>query len=211
MLRYDFQVDDIQAQVSGFYYDAPKAASATLINIGPDPDDPSDNSIVYANNPTDITRYGIGVRAQWGEFDIYGAYIMDSIDEPQWGAAPLQTSQWETDADGLSLELDWRYHSNWMFGIRYDRMNTAGLKRLPAMATATGAANDEINPTVQFISPILKYYPSPNIGLYARAHINLTDSTTLPDTADRVEGFEGQEHPASNLENMLTVGVDMAF
>lgn len=216
MLRYDFQYQDIQAQVSGFYYKAPKAAAATLMNINPGGspaslDDPSDNVIVYANDPTDITRTGLGARAQWGEFDVYGAYIMDKIDDPQWAAAPLQTSEWDTNAAGLSMELDWRYHPNWMFGIRYDRMKTAGLKRLPAVATATGSANDEINPTVQFISPILKYYPSPNIGLYVRAHLNLTSSTKLPDSGGRITGFDGQEHPASNLESIYAIGVDMAF
>jgi len=58
---------------------------------------------------------------------------------------------------------------------------------------------------------IKKYYPSPIIGLCARANINLTADTTLPDTGGRVASFEGQEHPASNLENIYMVGVDMAF
>ena len=223
MLRYDFQAGGADAQVSAFYYKAPDAARATLVNINPGSsmasmNDPSDNVIMFANDPTDITRVGIGARAQWGNFDIYGAYIQDSIDTPEWAMAAAQTSEWETDAAGLSLEVDWRFHSKWMLGIRYDQMDTAGLKRLPTMATAAGNLNDPINATVKFISPIIKYYPSPNIGLYARAHINMTDSTTLPDTdnglgadTSRVSGFEGQEHPASNLENMLAFGVDMAF
>ena len=216
MLRYDFQVSHVTAQVSGFYYYAPEASMATLININTgnsmaSMNDPSDNVIVYAINATDMTRLGIGARAQWGDFDVYGAYIVDNIDQPEWAAAPLQTSEWETDAGGVSLELDWRFHAKWMFGLRYDWMKTAGLSRLPAMATATGSANDPINPDVQFISPIIKYYPSPNIGLYARAHVNLTSSTTLPDTAGRITGLEGQEHPASNLKSIYTIGVDMAF
>jgi len=211
MLRYDFQVSDVTAQVSGFYYYAPDASMATLINIMPLPDDPSDNTIVYANNATDMIRYGIGARAQWSNFDVYGTYIADSIDQPEWAAAPLQTSVWDTDASGVSLEFDWRFHANWMFGLRYDWMKTAGLSRLPTVATATGSVNDPLNPKVQFISPIIKYYPSPNIGLYARAHVNLTADTTLPDTAGRITGFDGQQNPASNLKSMYTVGVDMAF
>jgi len=211
MLRYDFQASGVQAQVSGFYYKAPEAAMATLINILPLPDDASDNSIVYATDPTDIIRTGIGARAQWGNFDVYGTYVKDSIDQPTFAAAPLQTSKWETNASAVSLEMDWRFKPTWMFGVRYDWMKTAGLSRLPAVATATGNPHNKINPQVKFISPIIKYYPSPNIGLYARAHINLTADTTLPDTGGRVTGFDGQEHPASNLENIYTIGVDMAF
>jgi len=211
MLRYDLQAGGADAQVSAFYYQAPDAARATLVNLGADMNDPGDNSVMYAKAPTDITRMGIGARAQWGDFDIYGAYIMDTIDAPEWAMAPAQTSQWETDANGLSLEMDWRFDPQWMLGVRYDRMVTAGLKRLPTMATMTGSANDEINQTVQFLSPILKFYPSPNIGLYARAHVNLTGSAQLPDTAGRISGFEGQQHPASNLRNIVALGVDMAF
>ncbi|NOZ53769.1 MAG: TonB-dependent receptor [Gammaproteobacteria bacterium] len=216
MLRYDFQVNAVQAQVSGFYYKAPDAAQATLININPGAsmasmNDSADNVIVYAKNPTDITRVGIGARAQWALFDVYAAYITDSIDGPEWAAAPLQTSEWEKDGSGISAELDWRFKPNWMFGVRYDYMKSGGLKRLPTVATATGSINDRINTTVKFLSPILKYYPSPNISLYARTHLNLSSSSQLPDTVGRVSGFEGQEHPASNLQNIFTIGVDMAF
>lgn len=221
MLRFDFQAGGADSQVSAFYYNAPDAARATLVNINPggtmmSMNDPTDNVIMYAMDPTDITRVGIGARAQWETIDVYFAYTQDSIDTPKWAMAVAQTSQWEDTASGLSLEADWRFHSNWMLGVRYDRMDAGGLKRLPTMATAAGDENDEINATVQMISPILKYYPSPNIGLYARAHINLTSSTALPDTDNgsgtaRVSGFEGQEHPASNLENVLAFGVDMAF
>lgn len=216
MLRFDFQAGGADAQVSGFVYNAPEAAHAALINIMPDMTDPTDNSIALANDTTDIKRVGIGARAQWETVDVYFAYTMDSIDKPIFAMAPLNTSEWEDSATGISLEADWRFKPQWMFGVRYDQMNSGGLKRLPTVATALGSANDEINVTVKMISPILKYYPSPNIGLYVRAHINLTESTTLPDTDNgaggvRVSGFEGDEHPASNLSNMLAFGVDMAF
>ncbi len=221
MLRFDFQAAGADAQISGFWYNAPDAARATLVGINPggnmgSMNDPIDNVIMYAMDPTDITRVGIGGRAQWETVDIYFAFTQDTIDDPKWMNAAAQTSVWEDTATGLSLEADWRFHPNWMLGVRYDQMNAGGLKRLPTMATAAGSVNDEINATVQMISPILKYYPSPNIALYTRAHINITSSTTLPDTDNgsgtaRATGFEGQEHPASNLENVLTFGVDMAF
>ncbi len=214
MLRFDFQVAGADAQVSGFYYNAPDAARATLLMGG---------NVRYADSATDMTRIGIGARAQWETLDVYFAFTQDTIDNPTWNNLPNATmvtmgnsSQWEDSANGLSVEADWRFHPNWMFGVRYDRMNSGGLKALPTMVTMMGSVNDEINATVQMLSPILKYYPSPNIALYGRMHINLTESTTLPDTDNgtgtlNVAGFEGQEHPASNLSNMLTFGVDMAF
>ncbi|NOX76994.1 MAG: hypothetical protein GXP17_10365 [Gammaproteobacteria bacterium] len=217
MLRFDFQVAGADAQVSGFYYNAPDAARATLVGPGMDMNDPVDNMIMYAVDPTDITRVGIGARAQWETLDVYAAFTQDSIDKPTFANAMANSSQWEDSASGLSVEADWRFHPNWMFGVRYDQMNSGGLKALPAMMTAAGSANDAINVTVQMLSPILKYYPSPNIALYGRMHINLTKSTTLPNTRNtadtdyRVAGFEGQEHPASNLSNVLAFGVDMAF
>ena len=205
MLRFDFQAAGADAQVSGFWYNAPEAARSTLLMGG---------NVQYADSATDITRVGIGARAQWETLDVYFAYTQDSIDNPTWNnlgmmTAMANTSQWEDTATGLSLEADWRFHPNWMVGVRYDQMDAGGLKRLPAGVVTT--ANDEINATVQMISPILKYYPSPNIGLYTRAHINVSSSSTLPDTSGAVAGFNGQEHPASNLENVLTFGVDMAF
>ncbi len=206
MLRFDFQAVGADAQVSGFWYNAPQAARSTLLMGG---------NVRYADNATDITRVGIGARAQWEVVDMYFAYTQDSIDKPTWndlgGAMTTMAnmSKWEDSASGLSLEADWRFDPKWMLGVRFDQMNAGGLKRLPAGVVT--AANDEINATVRMISPILKYYPSPNISLYTRAHVNISSSSTLPDTSGAVAGFSGQEHPASNLESMLTFGVDMAF
>jgi len=211
MLRFELPFTSMDSQISGFYYNAPNAARATLVNIMPLMNDPADNKIVYAKDRTDIERWGIGYRAQWSEFDIYATYIMDFIDNPQWAAAPLQTSQWDTSGAGFTAEMDWRFHSNWMFGVRYDWMQPGGLERLPAVATATGSVNDKINQAASFLAPIIKYYPSPNIGLYVRTHINLLSSKKLPNTNGRVDGFNGQVHPATNLENIWTFGVDMAF
>ncbi len=206
MLRFDFQAAGADAQVSGFWYNAPDAARSTLLMGG---------SVQYADRATDIMRVGIGARAQWETVDVYFAYTQDSVDNPTWNdlgggmTAMANMSEWEDTATGFSLEADWRFDPNWMLGVRYDQMDAGGLKRLPAGVVTT--VNDEINATVQMISPILKYYPSPNIALYTRAHINVSSSSTLPDTSGAVAGFDGQEHPASNLENVVALGVDMAF
>lgn len=197
MGRYDWMTGGGKnLQVSGFYYKAPEAAIATL-NMG--------GTIYYADNATDIERTGVGARAQWGPWDIYGAYIMDRIDAPGWNDAVLAggvaapNSAWETDAAGLSLEADWRMHDNWMLGVRYDQMSPGGLERLPA------GSSEPLNVDAAFIAPIVKYYPSPNIGLYARAHVNLESDKKTP------IGGGTDEHPATNLTSLLSFGVDMAF
>ncbi len=180
-------------QVSAFYYAAPDAAIQTL-NMG--------GTVVYADNATDITRWGIGARGQWQKLDIYATYIVDEIDAPTWGNsgnAAAANSVWETEASGFSVEADWRVSKRWMFGTRYDWMAPGGLKQLPA------GSNLPLNIDASFIAPILKYYPHPNIGLYARAHINLESDQKNP------IGGGVDEHPLTNLRSMTTVGVDMAF
>jgi len=191
MGRYDFMVGAASSQVSAFYYSAPNAAIPTLNMSG---------TVVYADQATDINRWGIGARAQWGEWDIYGAYVADSIDAPTWGSNLMAAnSVWETDGAGVSAEADWRMSANWMLGLRYDWMAPGGLKTLPMGSSAP------LNVDASFLAPIVKYYPNPNIGLYARAHFNLESDKKMP------IGGGVDEHPATNLENMLTMGVDMAF
>lgn len=192
MGRYDWLTSSGAAmQMSAFYYNAPDAAFASL-NPG--------SGAVYALAPTDITRYGIGARAQWGKFDAYATYIIDEIDTPTFSTMMLNSSQWETKGKGFSAEVDWRMDKNWMLGMRYDWMAPGGLSYLPSMMNQT-----KLNIQSSFLAPIIKYYPSPNIGLYARAHFNLEGSAKTP------IGGGTDEHPASNLENMFTLGVDMAF
>jgi len=193
MGRYDFTVSDISSQVSAFYYKAPKAAIATL-NMGA--------GEIYADQATDIDRRGIGARAQWGAWDVYGTYIADSISAPTWVTgqpAPAANSVWETKGSGFSAEADWRMATNWMLGLRYDWMAPGGLKTLPMGSSLP------LNVNASFLSPIVKYYPDPNIGLYVRAHFNLESDKKNP------IGGGVDEHPATNLQNMLTLGVDMAF
>ncbi|ALP52279.1 hypothetical protein Tel_03480 [Candidatus Tenderia electrophaga] len=191
MGRYDFMVGAASSQVSAFYYNAPDAAISTL-NMG--------GTIVYADQATDITRWGIGARAQWGDWDVYGTYIADSIDAPTWGGNMMAAnSVWETDGAGFSAEADWRMNPNWMLGLRYDWMAPGGLEKLPM------GSSEPLNVDASFLAPIVKYYPNPNIGLYARAHFNLESDKKTP------IGGGVDEHPATNLENMLAFGVDMAF
>ena len=194
MGRYDWTTDSGKVmQVSAFFYKAPDAAISTLNMSG---------TILYADKATDITRAGIGARAQWDKWDIYGAYVTDSIDKPTWnnsGNAMASNSVWEDSGSGLSLETDYRMTEKWMLGLRYDQMSPGGLKQLPMGST------DQLNINASFLSTIAKYYASPNIGLYVRAHFNLESSAKNP------IGGSVDEHPATNLENMLTAGVDMAF
>jgi len=193
MGRYDFMVGAASSQVSAFYYNAPDAAISTLNMNG---------TLVYADQATDINRWGIGARAQWDEWDVYATYIADSIDTPTWATGQpgmAANSVWETDGAGFSAEADWRMNANWMLGLRYDWMAPGGLKTLPMGSTLP------LNVDASFLAPIVKYYPSPNIGLYARAHVNLESDKKNP------IGGGVDEQPATNLQNMLTMGIDMAF
>ncbi len=196
MGRYDFTVGGAEWQVGAFYHKAPGAAVATLNMSG---------NMVYADRPTDLDRWGVGARVRFGDWDVYGTYVADSMDRPSFtGNMMAATSTWETSAAGLSLEADWRLHPEWMLALRYDWMSPGGLSRLPKMADP---AQTQLNVDTQFIAPMIKYYPRPNIGLYARAHLNLTGDKQLPNGGP----FDGSTHPASNLESVLALGVDMAF
>ena len=199
MLRYDILSAEYSAlQISGFWYNAPGAARATLAPP------PLGGDIVFSQNVLDWTRYGFAARWQYKFFDIYGTVIWDRIDDPIFGNAVVDTGTWETDAVGISLEADWLINSRWMLGVRYDQMQTGGLSRLPVPFQVVG--DEEVNLDASFVGLIGKYYVRPNIGLYLRGHFNLESSAQFP---ANVQG--GAEHPARNLESMLTVGVDMAF
>ncbi len=194
MGRYDWMLGSAAWQASAFYYQAPDAAIGTLHMDGTHP---GDHTYTYGSDTTDITRWGVGARVQWHDWDIYGTYITDQIDKPSF-TGMAANAQWEDTGQGLSLEADWRMNAHWMLGLRYDWMAPGGLKRLPM-------PGPQINIDASFIAPIVKYYPSPNIGLYARAHFNLEDSAKIPTPGGT------EEHPLTNLRNMVSLGVDMAF
>jgi len=196
MLRYDWLGEFSNFQVSGFYYNAPKAAMPTL-NMG--------GTLRYANSAVDWNRYGLAARWQAKSWDIYGTVIVDEIDEPDYSGKTAMmggASTWEKKAMGISLEADYLLDDKWLLGVRYDQMSSGGLLR-----GNTGAANwdRDLAQDAAFLGLIAKYYPSPNIGLYARYHHNLKTSVKLPTV------LGGDENPATNLTSMVTVGVDMAF
>jgi len=195
MVRYDWLGEFSNFQVSGFYYSAPKAAMANL--------KPNATTLAYANNALDWNRYGLAARWQHKKWDIYGTIIIDEIDKPVFGNATLNSSVWDTDSMGISLEVDYLLTEKWLLGARYDMMDAGGLSKLPTMMQGT---DPEINQDASFLALIAKYYPNPNIGLYARYHHNLESSVKMPTNV-----FGGIEHPARNLSSMITVGVDMAF
>jgi hypothetical protein len=193
MLRYDLLHGDYSAfQVSAFYHAAREAARAALNPAG---------TVIFSDNILDWTRWGFGARWQYKYFDIYGTVISDEIDTPVFaGAAAL--SEWDTDALGISLEADWLISSKWLLGIRYDSMDPGGLVKLPPLLQG---ADPPINQKASFVGLIAKYYPAPNVALYGRTHLNLESSVELP------AALGGDQHPARNLQSMITIGVDMAF
>lgn len=197
MLRYDILGSNSNLQFSGFYYTASKAARAAL------KPPPLGGDVAFAKEASDWVRMGLGARWQYKSLDIYGTYVTDKIDEPDFGNPVLNMSVWETDASGLSIEADYLLTRKWLLGLRYDMMKSGGLSRLPP---ALQAGDPKINQDASFIAFIGKYYPTPSIGLYGRYHLNLEDPVKLP-----TAGFGGVNNPATNLESMVTVGVDMAF
>ncbi len=220
MLRYDMLGKNSNFQVSGFLYKASKAARPTLRPAPMSGDGAGNQAIadfnanvlggagvtgVFFAQPVDWTRTGLAARWQYKSLDIYGTIIKDSIDTPDFGNGAANTSVWETDATGISLEADWLLTRKWLLGARYDSMSSGGLSYLPAAYRV--AADQKLNQDASFLGLIAKYYRTPSIGLYARYHFNLESSAKLP---ARVPGG-GDEHPATNLDSMITVGVDMAF
>lgn len=213
MLRYDVLGQFSNFQVSGFYYSASKAARPTLrpapMTGGGMPlsdfNPSTGETAVFFAQPVDWIRTGIAARWQYKSWDIYGTLIKDEIDQPDFGNTAANTSVWETDSMGLSIEADWLFTRKWLLGVRYDMMETGGLSFLPAAFRV--ASDSKLNQDSAFLGLIAKYYPSPNIALYGRYHHNLESSATLP---ARVPGGGG-ESPVTNLETMITVGVDMAF
>ncbi len=193
MLRYDLLMSEYSAfQVSGFYYTAPKAAMPTLNMAG---------TMVYADEAVDWKRYGIGARWTRKWWDVYGTVIWDEIDKPTFSGMG-STSTWDTDAMGVSIEVDYLYSSKWLFGVRYDSMSAGGL----ILGNPADPAWDQpMKRDASFIGLVAKYYPAPNIGLYVRYHQNLESSATLPTV------LGGEEHPATNLTSMVLFGVDMSF
>ncbi len=195
MLSYDVMQGDYSAlQIAGFYYHASKAAMPVLNPSG---------TLIYADDTVDWTRIGLGLRWQYKALDVYATLIKDSIGTPRFSASPASQSTWDTEALGISIAADYLLTSRWLLGVRYDTMDPGGLERLPP---AQQGSDPAINQRATFIGIIGKYFPTPNIGLYVRAHYNLEGAEQLPTNV-----FGGKQYPARNLKSMLSVGVDMAF
>ena len=111
-------------------------------------------------------------------------------------------SQWKTTAFGASVEVDWLVNESWLLAGRYDYLSPGGLSQLPPLMQQ---GDPKINVTASLLGIIGKYYPVPNMGLYARGHVNLNGSVPLPDA------LGGGTNPARNLASFFALGVDMAF
>ncbi|MEJ2190857.1 MAG: hypothetical protein P8Y39_00730 [Nitrospirota bacterium] len=196
MLRYDIVGPFSDVQVSGFYYHAQDAARPTL-----NPSGSATGPFVYAE-PVDWDRFGVAARWHYKYLDIYGTGIWDWIGDVRFAGAPGSLSKWDEDAFGLSVEADWLVNRQWLLGARYDFMDPGGLAELPPALQQGGP---KVNQDASFLGVLAKFYPVPNIGLYARSHFNLAGSKKLP------PGLGSAESPARNLQYIASVGVDMAF
>jgi hypothetical protein len=142
---------------------------------GPDPDDhdlPGDRRL-------DRLRYGLAANVRWKAFDLYGALILDRLH----GLPGDLRQEFDRDAAGLTLEIDYLAHEKVMLSSRFDRLWAGGLK-------------DERRDG-EVLSVQAKFYPSQNIAFFIRDSVNLRSSR--------------EDSALRSWRNQLFVGIDWDF
>jgi hypothetical protein len=127
----------------------------------------------------DRLRYGVAANARWKGLDVYGAVIWDRVfDLP--GAL---RRDFDRNAAGLTLEVDYLALDQVMLSMRFDQMWAGGLKDVRQDATV--------------LSPQIRYYPWPNIAFFVRDGVNLRSFV--------------EDSPLRNWKNQVFVGIDWDF
>jgi hypothetical protein len=127
----------------------------------------------------DRLRYGIAANARWKALDVYGAVIFDRV----LGLPREIRRDFDRDAAGLTLEVDYLAHETLMLSARFDQMWAGGLRQQKQDGTVVTAQ--------------AKYYPWPNIAFFVRDSVN-------PRKFD-----EGS--PLNSWKNQVFVGIDWDF
>jgi hypothetical protein len=142
---------------------------------GPDPDDhdqPGDRRL-------DRLRYGVGANIRWKALDVYGALIWDRL----YSLPGELRREFDQDAAGLTLEVDYLVHEQMLLSGRFDQLWAGGLK------------DDRRDGTV--LSVQAKFYPWQNIAFFVRDSVNLQSL---------------REHNAlRSWRNQLFAGIDWDF
>jgi hypothetical protein len=142
---------------------------------GPDPDDhdqPGDRRL-------DRLRYGVGANIRWKALDVYGALIWDRLS----GLPGELRAEFDRDAAGLTLEVDYLVHERMLLSGRFDQLWAGGLK------------DDKRDGTVLTVQA--KFYPRQNIAFFVRDSVNLLSFRE----ANALRGWR----------NQLFVGIDWDF
>lgn len=142
---------------------------------GPDPDDhdhPGDRRL-------DRLRYGVAANVRWKALDVYGAVIFDRL----YGLPGQVRGQFDRDAAGLTVEVDYLVHEKVLLSGRFDQLWAGGLE------------DDKLDGSV--FSAQVKFYPWQNVSFFIRDSVNL-------------RGFVA-DNPLRSWRNQLFVGIDWDF
>jgi hypothetical protein len=127
----------------------------------------------------DRLRYGLAANARWRGLDVYGAVIWDRL----VGVPGALGHDFDRDAAGLTLEVDYLVVDELMVSTRFDQLWAGGLK---------DARRDGSVLTAQ-----LRYYPWPNIAFFVRDSVNLRRFV--------------EDNPLRSWRNQVFVGIDWDF
>ena len=142
-----------------------------------DPDEPGE--VHAGSRRLDRLRYGVAANARWKQLDVYGALIFDQL----FGVPGELRGQFDRDAAGLTLQVDYLVHENVMLSTRFDQLWAGGLK------------DQKLDGTVLTVQA--KYYPWQNIAFFVRDSVNLR------------KFHEG--NPLRSWKNQVFIGIDWDF
>jgi hypothetical protein len=140
--------------------------------------DPDDHDIPGAGR-LDRLRYGIAANVRWKALDVYGAVIFDRLYDLPGGLR----RDFDRDAAGLTLEVDYLMHEKVLLSTRLDQLWAGGLR------------DEKRDGTV--LSAQAKFYPWQNVAFFVRDSVNLVN--VVEDNALR------------GWRNQLFAGVDWDF
>jgi len=130
---------------------------SVLLNWGfgvvraPDPDDRDHPGATRL----DRLRYGVAANVRWKALDVYGALIFDRL----YGLPGRLRREFDRDAAGLTLQVDYLAHEKVLLSGRFDQLWAGGLR------------DDKRDGTV--FSAQVKFYPWQNIAFFVRDSVNL--------------------------------------
>jgi hypothetical protein len=154
---------------------------SVLLNWGfgvvraPDPDDHDQPGATRL----DRLRYGVAANVRWKALDVYGALIFDRL----YGLPGELRREFDRDAAGLTLQVDYLAHEKVLLSGRFDQLWAGGLK------------DDKTDGTV--FSAQVKFYPWQNIAFFIRDSVNLRP-------------FK-EDNALRSWRNQLFVGIDWDF